>query len=128
VIRGDQQRLTQVLVNLLANAASSAADSTITIGAQAAADAGLDFWVDDEGPGPKDPDDTGLFEQFHRSGGEDPEESVGRAARGLAEGMRRAGVPRLVVVGGAGSLEVTPGRRLMDTPGFPPAWKPTALA
>ena len=117
-----------MLVNLLANAASSAADSTITIGAQAAADAGLDFWVDDEGPGPKDPDDTGLFEQFHRSGGEDPEESVGRAARGLAEGMRRAGVPRLVVVGGAGSLEVTPGRRLMDTPGFPPAWKPTALA
>jgi len=63
-----------------------------------------------------------------RDGSEDPEESLGRAARGLAEGLRRAGVPRLVVVGGAGSLEVTPGLRLMDTPDYPPAWKPTALA
>jgi hypothetical protein len=63
-----------------------------------------------------------------RDGSEDPEESVGRAARGLAEGLRRAGVPRLVVVGGAGSLEITPGLRLMDTPDYPPAWKPTALA
>jgi uncharacterized protein len=61
-------------------------------------------------------------------GSEDPEESLGRAARGLAEGLRRAGVPRLVVVGGAGSLEITPGLRLMDTPDYPPAWKPTALA
>ncbi len=63
-----------------------------------------------------------------RDGSEDPEESLGRAARGLAEGLRRAGVPRLVVVGGAGSLEITPGLRLMDTPDYPPAWKTTALA
>lgn len=65
-----------------------------------------------------------------RRGGdaEDPEDSLLNAARGLAEGLRRAGVSRLVVVGGAGSLEVTPGQRLVDTPGFPPAWKTTALA
>jgi putative NADH-flavin reductase len=37
-------------------------------------------------------------------------------------------VRRLVVVGGAGSLEVKPGQRLVDTPGFPPGAKPTALA
>lgn len=49
------------------------------------------------------------------------------------EGMRaiiaataQAAVPRLLVVGGAGSLEVGPGVLLIDTPDFPAAWKPTA--
>jgi uncharacterized protein len=60
--------------------------------------------------------------------GEDPEDSLLGAARGLAEGLRRAGVRRLVVVGGAGSLEVAPGKRLVDSPDFPPARKPTSLA
>jgi uncharacterized protein len=60
--------------------------------------------------------------------GEDPEDSLLGAARGLAEGLRRAGVRRLMVVGGAGSLEVAPGQRLVDTPDFPAARKPTALA
>lgn len=63
----------------------------------------------------------------HR-GAEYEEESLVGAARGLIDGLRKAGVRRLVVVGGAGSLEVAPGTRLLDTPGFPPAWKPTALA
>jgi uncharacterized protein len=63
-----------------------------------------------------------------RDHGEDPEDSLLGAARGLAEGLRRAGVRRLVVVGGAGSLEVAPGQRLVDSPAFPPAWKPAALA
>lgn len=63
----------------------------------------------------------------HR-GAEDEEESLVGAARGLIGGLRQAGVRRLVVVGGAGSLEAAPGTRLLDTPGFPPAWKPVALA
>jgi uncharacterized protein len=63
-----------------------------------------------------------------RDRGEDPEDSLLGVARGLAEGLRRAGVRRLVVVGGAGSLEVAPGQRLVDSPAFPPAWKPVALA
>jgi putative NADH-flavin reductase len=35
---------------------------------------------------------------------------------------------RLIVVGGAGSLEVSPGVQLVDTPDFPPAYKKLALA
>jgi uncharacterized protein len=50
------------------------------------------------------------------------------AARALISGLKRAGVPRLVVIGGAGSLEVRPGVRLVDTADFPTAWKPIAEA
>jgi putative NADH-flavin reductase len=50
------------------------------------------------------------------------------AARPLLTGLSRAGVRRLIVVGGAGGLEVAPGVRLVDTPDFPEAWKPIALA
>jgi putative NADH-flavin reductase len=39
---------------------------------------------------------------------------------------KKAQVPRLMVVGGAGSLEVAPGVALMDTPEFPEAYKPEA--
>lgn len=48
-------------------------------------------------------------------------------ARSLIEGLQRAGVQRLLVVGGAGSLEVAPGQRLLDTPEFHEEWKPEAL-
>lgn len=50
------------------------------------------------------------------------------AARSLIAGVSRAGVRRLIVVGGAGSLEVAPGVQLMDTPTFPAAWRPVAQA
>jgi uncharacterized protein len=63
-----------------------------------------------------------------RRGAEDEEDSLVGAATGLIDGLRKAGVRRLVVVGGAGSLEVAPGTRLVDTPGFPAAARPTALA
>jgi uncharacterized protein len=53
--------------------------------------------------------------------------SLPSVARALIAGARQAGVKRLVVVGGAGSLEVAPGRALVDTPDFPEAWKPEAL-
>jgi putative NADH-flavin reductase len=42
--------------------------------------------------------------------------------------VRQAGVRRLLVVGGAGSLEVAPGTALVDTPTFPAEYKPEALA
>ncbi len=76
VIRGDRQRLVQVVVNLLANASKfGPPNSVIRIGGGTADSDGVDLWVDDEGPGPVNPDDIKLFEQFRRSGGEDPEES-----------------------------------------------------
>ncbi|HEY5097938.1 MAG TPA: NAD(P)H-binding protein [Acidimicrobiales bacterium] len=50
------------------------------------------------------------------------------AAHGLVEGVRTAGVARLLVVGGAGSLEVAPGVQAVDRPDFPEAYKPNALA
>ncbi len=43
-------------------------------------------------------------------------------ARSLIEGLRSAATARLIVVGGAGSLEVAPGIRLLDTPDFPDAY------
>lgn len=46
----------------------------------------------------------------------------------LIEAVRAAGVKRLLVVGGAGSLEVTPGVQFVDTAEFPAIYKPEALA
>jgi uncharacterized protein len=51
-----------------------------------------------------------------------------KAAHSLIEGLTRVEPIRLIVVSGAGSLEVKPGVQLVDTPDFPAAWKPAALA
>ena len=50
------------------------------------------------------------------------------ATKALIAGLQKAGVRRLLVVGGAASLEVAPGVQLLDTPMFPPDWKGIALA
>ncbi len=49
-------------------------------------------------------------------------------SRSILVGVKRAGTRRLLVVGGAGSLEIAPGVELVDSPEFPSAYKPTALA
>jgi putative NADH-flavin reductase len=41
----------------------------------------------------------------------------------LLAALKNAGVDRLLVTGGAASLEVAPGLRLIDTPDFPEEWK-----
>jgi putative NADH-flavin reductase len=46
---------------------------------------------------------------------------VGCSAAKVVDALKRAGVKRLLIVGGASSLEVAPGTRLFDTPGFPEA-------
>ena len=48
--------------------------------------------------------------------------------RKLIEAVRSSGVKRYLVVGGAGSLEVAPGVKLIDTPEFPAAYKAEAAA
>jgi putative NADH-flavin reductase len=50
------------------------------------------------------------------------------AAHALIAGLNKAGVSRLLIVGGAGSLEVAPGLKLHDSPDFPAAWKDIAKA
>lgn len=50
-----------------------------------------------------------------------------RGSQAIVEGAKLAGVPRLVVIGGAGSLFVAPGVQLVDTPQFPAEWKEGAL-
>jgi putative NADH-flavin reductase len=48
--------------------------------------------------------------------------------RKLIEAVRASGVRRYLVVGGAGSLEVAPAKKLIDTPEFPAAHKTEAGA
>lgn len=48
------------------------------------------------------------------------------SAATLLGALKAAGVPRLLVTGGAASLETAPGVRLIDSPDFPEAWKPIA--
>ncbi|BCQ25190.1 NAD(P)H-binding protein [Caballeronia sp. NK8] len=50
------------------------------------------------------------------------------SASAILEPVKRAGVRRLLVVGGAGSLYAAPGQRVLDLPNFPPAYKPEATA
>lgn len=58
----------------------------------------------------------------------DPARVLLAVGHGVLSGLRKAGVSRLVVVGGAGSLEVAPGVRLIDTPQYPAAYRNIGLA
>lgn len=46
--------------------------------------------------------------------------------RNIVTAAKEARAPRLLVVGGAGSLDVAPGVQALDTPGFPAQYKATA--
>ncbi|KAF1033668.1 MAG: hypothetical protein GAK37_00022 [Pseudomonas sp.] len=49
-------------------------------------------------------------------------------AQAVIEPVKKAGVKRLLVVGGAGSLLLPGGSRVIDSPGFPPEYKAEASA
>jgi putative NADH-flavin reductase len=55
-----------------------------------------------------------------------PAPSLAANARALIQGLREAGVRRVLYVGGASSLEVAPGKVLADEPDFPDAYKAEA--
>ncbi len=49
-----------------------------------------------------------------------------KGIRSIIAAVKAAKVPRLLVVGGAGSLEVAPGKQVVDSPDFPAEWKGSA--
>lgn len=48
-------------------------------------------------------------------------------ARAVIAGLRAAGVRRVLYVGGGSTLEIAPGKQLLDEPGFPDLYKAEAL-
>lgn len=72
-IEGDLPRLTQVFVNLIANANKYAPEGSIVrIGAEARGTQVL-AWVEDEGPGPEAGETEAIFARFQRGSDEEPE-------------------------------------------------------
>lgn len=51
-----------------------------------------------------------------------------KGAQSIQEAVKKSGVKRYIVIGGAGSLFAAPNVQLVDTPQFPAEWKPGALA
>jgi uncharacterized protein len=49
-------------------------------------------------------------------------------SKAIQAGVKKSGVKRLLVIGGAGSLYVAPGVQIIDTPQFPEEFKPGASA
>lgn len=79
----------------------------------AAAVAGHDAVISAYNPGWSEPKIHDLFLQ---------------GSHAILEGIKQAGVKRVLVIGGAGSLYVAPGLQLVDTPQFPAEYKQGALA
>jgi signal transduction histidine kinase len=72
-VDGDGPRLTQVFVNLLANASKFAPEgSEIRVGA-AHVDGRVLAWVEDEGPGVPEIESGSVFERFYRGPDQEPE-------------------------------------------------------
>jgi len=72
-VDGDGPRLTQVFVNLLANASKFAPeDSVVRVGASHQGDT-VTAWVEDEGSGAPELETGSIFERFSRGAGEEPE-------------------------------------------------------
>jgi putative NADH-flavin reductase len=62
------------------------------------------------------------------SPGSGDQNDLSKNAVALIDGLTEARVGRVIVIGGAGSLEVAPGKLLVDTPEFPAMYKARAQA
>jgi signal transduction histidine kinase len=72
-VDGDGPRLTQVFVNLLANASKFAPeDSVVRVGASHQGER-VTVWVEDEGPGVPEIETGSIFDRFSRGAGQEPE-------------------------------------------------------
>jgi len=81
LIRGDAQRLAQVVTNLLANANKFGPEGSVIRVGGAATGADVSLWVEDEGPGVPESEGGSIFERFYRSAEQEPE------PRGLGLGL-----------------------------------------
>ncbi len=80
-VSGDKTRLTQVFVNLLANANKFAPEGSVVRVGGSARQRVVQAWVEDEGAGPSQGDGQSLFARFQRGNGTEPE------AAGLGLGL-----------------------------------------
>jgi len=104
IVRGDAQRLGQVFVNLIANAAKFAPEgSTIRIGGRRSGSQS-EVWVEDEGPGVHEGSTGAIFERFQRGAETEPD------APGLGLGLW---IVKSIIErhGGSVRMERTPERR-----------------
>jgi signal transduction histidine kinase len=73
IVRGDSQRLSQVFVNLLANAAKFAPEaSTIRLGGRRSGGE-VEVWIEDEGRGVPVGSTDAIFERFQRGSDSEPD-------------------------------------------------------
>lgn len=89
------------------------AADVLNVDALAAVLSGHDAVVSSYNPGWADPE---LYNNFIKG------------SEAIQEAVNKSGVKRLLVIGGAGSLEIAPGLQLVDTPQFPAEWKTGATA
>jgi signal transduction histidine kinase len=72
-VPGDHQRLVQVLVNLLSNAAKYAPEGSAIRIAGRDLPGQVELWIEDEGPGISTDSATVIFERFRRAAGAEPD-------------------------------------------------------